>query len=91
MKKLYARLFENSVVVPGPTTEALSAVAAEYRLTLVVGICERVEEGLGRGTLYSSMLTFNPTGELINHHRKLLHLQRTIDRWAGRWAWSAFG
>jgi nitrilase len=72
VKKLYARLVENSVVVPGPTTEALSAVAAEYRLTVVVGVCERVAEGAGRGTLYSSMLTFNPTGELINHHRKLL-------------------
>ncbi len=72
VKRLYARLVENSVIVPGPTTEALSSVAAEHRLTLVMGICERVEEGSGRGTLYSSMLTFSPTGELINHHRKLL-------------------
>lgn len=72
VKKLYARLVENSVVVPGPTTEALSTVAAEYRLTVVVGVCERVAEGAGRGTLYSSMLTFSPAGELVNHHRKLL-------------------
>lgn len=72
VKKLYARLVENSVIVPGPATEAFSAVAAENRLTIVVGVCERVAEGAGRGTLYSSMLTFGPTGELLNHHRKLL-------------------
>ncbi|MFN7929548.1 MAG: nitrilase-related carbon-nitrogen hydrolase [Blastocatellia bacterium] len=60
VKKLYARLVENSVIVPGPTTEALSAVAAENRLTIVMGVCERVVEGAGRGTLYSSMLTFGP-------------------------------
>ncbi len=72
IKKLYARLVENSVIVPSPTTEAFSAVAVEHRLTMVVGICERVAEGAGRGTLYSSMLTFGPSGDLINHHRKLL-------------------
>jgi nitrilase len=72
VKKLYARLIENSVLVPGPITEAFSAVAAEHHLTLIVGVCERVTEGTGRGTLYSSMLTFGPTGELLNHHRKLL-------------------
>lgn len=72
VKKLYARLVENSVIVPGPTTETLAAVAAEHRLTLVIGVIERVAEGVGRGTLYSSLLTFGPTGELINHHRKLL-------------------
>lgn len=72
VKKLYARLVENSVIVPSQTTEALAAVAAEYRLTVVMGVCERVAEGAGRGTLYSSMLTFSPNGELINHHRKLL-------------------
>ncbi len=72
VKKLYARLIENSVIVPSVTTETLAAVAAEHRLTLVIGIIERVEDGAGRGTLYSSLLTFGPTGELINHHRKLL-------------------
>lgn len=72
VKKLYARLIENSVVVPGPITEALSAVAAEHRLTLVIGVIERVTEGSARGTLYSSLLTFGPQGDIISHHRKLL-------------------
>ncbi|MGH9831763.1 MAG: nitrilase-related carbon-nitrogen hydrolase, partial [Blastocatellia bacterium] len=41
-------------------------------LTLVIGVHERVGEGAGRGTLYNSILTFSPMGELINVHRKLV-------------------
>jgi nitrilase len=72
MKKLYLRLAENSVAVPSATTEALAAAAAEHRVTVVIGVHERVNEGVGRGTLYNSLLTFGPTGELLNHHRKLV-------------------
>jgi nitrilase len=72
MKKLYARLAENSVVVPSATTEALAAAAAEHGVTIVIGVQERVSEGVGRGTLYNSLLTFGPTGELLNHHRKIV-------------------
>jgi nitrilase len=71
-KKVYARLAENSVVVPSAATEALAAAASEHQLTLVMGIHERVTEGPGRGTLYNSLLTFGPSGQLLNHHRKLM-------------------
>lgn len=72
MKKLYARLAENSVVVPGAVTEALAAAAAEHQVTVVIGVHERVNEGVGRGTLYNSLLIFGPDGALLNHHRKLV-------------------
>ncbi len=72
VKKLYARLAENSVVVPGAATEALAAAAREHQLTVVIGVHERVAEGPGRGTLYNSLLTFGPTGVLLNRHRKLV-------------------
>ncbi len=72
MKRLYAQLLENSVVVPGPATEALGEAARKHNLTLVVGIHERVGEGAGRGTLYNSILTFGPAGDLLNCHRKLM-------------------
>jgi predicted amidohydrolase len=41
-------------------------------LTLVIGVNERVIEGPGRGTLYNTVLTFGPSGELLNRHRKLV-------------------
>lgn len=71
-KRLYAQLLENSVTIPSRTTEALADAARRHNLTLVMGVHERVSQGAGRGTLYNSMLTFGPTGELLNVHRKLV-------------------
>ncbi len=72
VKRLFAQLAEQSVVVPGPVTDALGNAAREHNLTLVIGVNERVLEGAGRGTLYNTVLTFGPDGTLLNHHRKLI-------------------
>jgi nitrilase len=72
VKAVYARMAENSVVVAGESGRALSAIAREVGVTLVVGVTERLESGPGRGTLYNSLLTFTPDGALANHHRKLM-------------------
>ena len=72
MKRLYAQLMDNSVVVPSPVTDELAEAARRHNLTLVMGVHERVTSGAGRGTLYNSILTFGPTGELLNVHRKLV-------------------
>jgi predicted amidohydrolase len=72
VKKVYARMVENSVSVPGDASAALAAIARDSGVTLVVGVNERVEAGPGRGTLYNSVLTYGPDGALLNHHRKLL-------------------
>jgi predicted amidohydrolase len=72
MKRVFARLLENSVVVPGPVTAALAASAREHEVVLNLSVHERVEEGPGRGTLYNTMLTFGPNGALRNRHRKIM-------------------
>lgn len=72
VKRVFARMAENSVVVAGDSGRALGEIAREHRVTLVVGITERVESGAGRGTLYNSLVTFGPNGALLNHHRKLV-------------------
>jgi predicted amidohydrolase len=71
-KEVFARLRQNSLVVPGRETKALGKVAADHKLVLVIGVNERVESGPGNGTLYNSLLTFGPDGKLLNHHRKLV-------------------
>jgi len=71
-KRLYSQLMENSVAVPSRETEALGDAARKHNLTLVIGVNERVNVGPGRGTLYNSILTFGPTGEILNVHRKLV-------------------
>jgi len=65
-------LMENSVVVPGPVTEALAKAAREHQIVLNISVHERVVEGPGRGTLYNTMLTFGQDGALLNRHRKIM-------------------
>jgi len=71
-KDVFARLRRNSVVVPGAATERLSQVAREHKVSIVIGVNERVDSGAGNGTLYNSLLTFGDDGTLVNHHRKLV-------------------
>ena len=71
-KDVFARLRQNSIVVPGKETELFARIAGDRKLTLVIGVNERVETGPGNGTLYNSLLTFSPDGRLANHHRKLV-------------------
>lgn len=71
-KRVFARLMENSVAVPGPVTETLGDAAREHAVVLNIGVNERVVEGPGRGTLFNSMLTFGADGALLNHHRKIM-------------------
>lgn len=71
-KEVFARLRRNSVAVPGPETKLLAQLAGDHRLTLVIGVNERVPAGPGNGTLYNTLLTFTPDGRLANHHRKLV-------------------
>lgn len=71
-KAVYRELAEQSVAVPSATTSQLANIARTNKVTLVIGVSERVDEGAGRGTLYNSILTFGPDGALLNHHRKLM-------------------
>jgi nitrilase len=60
----------NSVEIPGPAVNALGAAARQAQAWLVVGVIER-DSDTSRGTLYCTMLYFNPQGELVGKHRKL--------------------
>src|SRR5262245_27268286 len=63
----FRRYWESSVDVPGPAVEALSRVARENRVYLVIGIVER--DG---GTLYCTVLFFDHAGALLGKHRKVM-------------------
>ncbi len=71
-KKIYAEMRRNSIVVGSKETEILARAARENKVTVVIGANERVETGAGNGTLYNALLTFDETGNLANHHRKLV-------------------
>jgi len=60
----------NAVDIPSPAIEALGAAARQANAYLIMGVIER-DSQLGRGTLYCTLLYFNPAGQLIGKHRKL--------------------
>jgi len=66
---LFAVLFDESVVVPGPVTDTLGAAARRTGAWLSIGVNEREERG---STLYNTQLYFSPAGELVARHRKLM-------------------
>ena len=72
VKRVFARMAENSVDITGESGRALGAIAKDAGVTLVVGVTERVSSGTGRGTLYNALLTYASDGTLLNHHRKLV-------------------
>ncbi len=71
-KEVYAALLKNSPTVPGKEIDILCQAAKEHEVVIVMGLNERVDDGPGHGTLYNSLVTIDATGELLNHHRKLI-------------------
>ena len=53
--------------MPGPTTEALSKVAAESGITLVASLFERRAEGL----YHNTAVVLDPGGDLVGRYRKM--------------------
>lgn len=66
-RELYHRYWESSVDIPGPSIEAFASIAAKNRIYLVIGVIERE-----RGTLYCTVLFFDPHGIYLGKHRKLM-------------------
>jgi nitrilase len=60
----------NAVDIPSPATEALGAAARHANVYLAISVIERDNQFSG-GTLYCTLLYFDPNGQLIGKHRKL--------------------
>ena len=65
----FARLVDQAVVVPGPTTDRIAEAARDASAYVVVGVQEREPHG---STIYNTLLYFGPDGRLLNKHRKLI-------------------
>lgn len=72
VKAVFARYAAASIDVAGEGGQFLRDCARRQGVTLMIGVSERVGAGPGRGTLYNTLLTIGPDGELLNHHRKLV-------------------
>jgi nitrilase len=67
--EMWARLWENSVDVPGPHVDKLVAACAEHDIHCVMGVNER--ESARPGSLYNTMMLLGPEG-ILWKHRKLM-------------------
>lgn len=68
--RMARELVENAVPVPSPTTDALAEAAAQHRLYVVMGVCER--DARNPGLLYNTQLFFGPDGTLLGKHQKIM-------------------
>ncbi len=67
-RKDWKMYYDNSIVVPGPETEAIGAAAKSARAYVSIGVSERDAVS---ATLYNSNIIFSPEGEIISVHRKI--------------------
>jgi nitrilase len=66
-REWYARWFDQTVDIPSPECDAMSAIAKENECYLAIPVNER--DG---GTVYNTLLYFAPDGALLAKHRKLV-------------------
>ncbi len=66
MGKAHLELYEQSVVVPGPTVDAVSEAARRRGVVVALGGNER-----DHGTLYNTQLLFDADGTLVQRRRKI--------------------
>jgi aliphatic nitrilase len=59
-------LYEQAVSVPGPVTEQVGSVAAEYDIVVTLGVNERCH-----GTIYNTQVIFDASGEIVLTRRKI--------------------
>jgi nitrilase len=62
----HIRLYENAVIVPGPVTEAVAALAKRRGIVVALGVNER-----DHGSLYNTQLIFDADGRLALKRRKI--------------------
>ena len=70
-EQIHARLLAQAVDVAAGQLAPLQQAAREHAITVVCGLHERDAQS-SRTTLYNSVVTIGPDGELLNCHRKLM-------------------
>ncbi len=66
MGKAHLELYEEAVVVPGPTVDSVSETARRRGVVVALGVNER-----DHGTLYNTQLLFDADGSLVQRRRKI--------------------
>lgn len=76
----YRRLFDHSVLIPGPAFSKLADIAKSQKIFLSVGVTEKSDYSMG--AMWNTNLLFDRNGTLINRHRKIM------PTWAEKLIWA---
>ncbi len=68
-RKAWQIYFDNAVKIPGEFTDKIAETVKECGCYVVMGVIEKDIRSMG--TLYCTMLYFEPDGQIIGKHRKL--------------------
>jgi len=82
LTRLYAKLVEQAVAVPGPALDPLAEAAREAGVYVAMGINESNDEASG-ASLYNTLVYLGPDGRLLGKHRKLVPTAAERLLWAG--------
>ena len=69
--QLHKRLLENAVDLEQDDLAPIRETARKHKVTVVSGLHER-DGSLSRSTLYNTVITIGPDGNMLNRHRKLM-------------------
>ncbi len=67
-RKIFSRLYNNAVDIPGPETKLLGDAAKKASIFVAIGVHERTRSG----TLYNTIIFLGKDGNLLGKHRKLV-------------------
>ena len=70
-REIHGRLLENAVDLEGEDLRPVRDAAARHGVTVVLGVHER-DAAFSRASLFNTLVTIGPDGELLNRHRKLV-------------------
>ncbi|MBP1718940.1 MAG: Nitrilase [Deltaproteobacteria bacterium] len=76
----YRRLFDHSILIPGPAFSKLAEIAKSQKIFLSVGVTEKSDYSMG--AMWNTNLLFDRNGILINRHRKIM------PTWAEKLIWA---
>lgn len=72
VKQVWQKTFEEGLSVGSSIITQLQKSIKAAGLYVIMGANEPITSGKGNGTIYNTIYTFDRTGQLINHHRKLM-------------------
>ena len=71
-KDVFMQMHKNSATVDGEEIKAICTAAKENKVIVCLGFNEKILNGSGNGTIYNSFVLINESGDITNHHRKLV-------------------